>query len=67
MSTNNNTVTVNLGGIFVPLLTLLFIGLKLTEYIDWSWWWVLSPIWISLVAVALFLIIGLALVVLASR
>lgn len=28
-------------------LTLLFIGLKLTGYIDWSWIWVLSPLWIS--------------------
>ena len=35
------------GGIgFVGLLTLLFIALKLTGFIDWSWWWVLSPIWI---------------------
>lgn len=34
------------GGIgFIGLLTILFIGLKLTGYIDWSWWWVLSPIW----------------------
>jgi hypothetical protein len=32
------------GGIgFCGLLTILFIGLKLTHYIDWSWWWVLSP------------------------
>jgi hypothetical protein len=37
------------GGIgFVGMLTVLFVGLKLTGYIDWSWWWVLSPIWISL-------------------
>ena len=36
------------GGIgFVGLLTILFIALKLTGYIDWSWWWVLSPLWIS--------------------
>lgn len=33
---------------FIGLLTLLFIGLKLTGYIDWSWLWVLSPIWIPL-------------------
>lgn len=31
----------------VTLLTVLFVGLKLTGYIAWSWWWVLSPIWIS--------------------
>ena len=33
---------------FVGLLTVLFVGLKLTDHIDWSWWWVLSPMWISL-------------------
>lgn len=38
---------VNGGMGFVGWLTILFIGLKLTGYIDWSWWWVLSPIWIS--------------------
>jgi len=33
------------GGIgFLGLLTVLFIGLKLTGYIAWSWFWVLSPI-----------------------
>jgi hypothetical protein len=32
---------------FFGLLTLLFIGLKLTGYIDWSWIWVLAPLWIS--------------------
>ena len=36
------------GGIgFVGLLTILFIALKLLDKIDWSWWWVLSPIWIT--------------------
>jgi hypothetical protein len=32
---------------FVGLLIFLFVGLKLGEVIDWSWWWVLSPLWIS--------------------
>jgi uncharacterized protein (DUF983 family) len=30
---------------FLSLLAILFIGLKLTNQIDWSWWWVLSPLW----------------------
>lgn len=35
------------GGIgFCGLLTILFIALKLTKVIAWSWWWVLSPLWI---------------------
>jgi len=38
------------GGIgFIGLLIILFVGLKLTNFIDWSWWWVLSPIWGSIV------------------
>ena len=32
---------------FFGALTILFIGLKLTGHIDWEWWWVLSPLWIS--------------------
>jgi hypothetical protein len=35
------------GGVsFLGLLAVLFVGLKLTGYITWSWWWVLSPLWI---------------------
>lgn len=33
---------------FTGLLTVVFITLKLMGYIDWSWWWVLSPIWIAI-------------------
>ena len=34
---------------FMGMLTILFITLKLTNYIDWSWWWVTSPLWIPIV------------------
>ena len=54
------------GGIgFVGLLTILFIGLKLTGYVTWSWLWVLSPIWISicLVIVIIILVILFVLIV----
>lgn len=53
---NTSTSSSSTGGIgFVGLLTILFIALKLTGYIDWSWWWVLSPIWIStIVAIVIF-------------
>ena len=36
------------GNFFVSLLTVAFIVLKLTGVINWSWWWVLSPLWIGL-------------------
>jgi phosphoglycerol transferase MdoB-like AlkP superfamily enzyme len=29
----------------LPLLGILFVALKLTNVIDWSWWWVTSPFW----------------------
>lgn len=38
-------------------LTILFIGLKLTNYIDWSWWWTLSPLWIYIVWFLFWLVI----------
>jgi hypothetical protein len=31
---------------FAGLLAIVFITLKLLDKIDWSWWWVLAPIWI---------------------
>ena len=39
------------------LLTIAFIVLKLTDCIDWSWWWVLSPIWIPIAFILAFFII----------
>ncbi len=40
---------------FSGLLTLWFIALKLTGHINWSWWWVLSPMAIQL-ALGVFLV-----------
>ncbi len=55
----SNSSSSSSGGIgFVGLLTIVFITLKLTNVIDWSWWWVLSPIWITAAIILLFLIIG---------
>ena len=49
---------------FLGLLGILFIGLKLTHTIDWSWLWVLSPLWIGfaiwLVIVSLITIIAIS-------
>lgn len=47
MNKKTSNVYVNSGVGFGNLLLLLFIALKLTGYIQWSWWWVLSPIWIG--------------------
>ena len=44
MSNNSNSSNSSKLG-FLSLLTLLFIGLKLTNFIDWSWWWIIAPLW----------------------
>lgn len=44
----SNTAPAASGGIgFTGLLTIVFITLKLTGFITWSWWWVLSPVLIT--------------------
>lgn len=45
----NNEKTTSGGIGFGSALLLTFIILKLVGVIDWSWWWVLSPIWIPVV------------------
>lgn len=49
MSKNNSTK--NSGITFGSLLQLAFIILKLCGVIDWSWVWVLSPMWIGAIVV----------------
>jgi len=34
-------------------LCLVFISLKMSDVIDWSWWWVFSPLWVGVVLVGL--------------
>lgn len=47
METTKSITINNVLPSFVELLTILFIGLKLGNVIDWSWWWVFSPMWVS--------------------
>lgn len=56
-----NKTTVNGGIGFSGLLTIVFIVLKLLGEITWSWWWVLSPIWISF-AIVIVIVVVVALV-----
>jgi hypothetical protein len=52
--TDRSSSSIGIG--FRSLLLILFIGLKLTGFITWSWIWVLSPIWISAIsAIVLYL------------
>lgn len=63
MGVNYNTNGATTGGTsFISLLQILFIGLKLCGVINWSWWWVLAPTWISISLVVLIIIIVLIVV-----
>lgn len=57
------------GGIGVlGALGVAFIVLKLMNYINWSWWWVLAPFWAPLgIAGVIFLIIGIVMVIVAVK
>lgn len=60
MSTSTATGGVGFGG----LLALVFITLKLCSVIDWSWWWVLCPLWgpITLLAVVFMAVFTIAII-----
>lgn len=57
------TPSISFGG----LLAILFIGLKLGGVINWSWWWVLSPLWIPFVIVFAIAFIALVIWAIAKR
>ena len=55
---NNKDSSASAGGIgFTGLLTIAFIVLKLCKVIEWSWLWVLSPLWISAILAIILLVI----------
>ncbi len=60
------SVSVEIGPGFYGCLGILFIGLKLTGYITWSWFWVLSPLWMPL-ALLVFLVMLVAVLEAATK
>jgi hypothetical protein len=64
MSSSSNSS----GGIgFCGLLTIVFVLLKVFGKIDWSWWLVFSPIWISAIIVVLILLVVLIVAVIVKK
>jgi len=59
---NNNNISW-----FFPALTLVFIVLKLTGQINWSWLWVLSPFWLPLSLIILVLVVFAIFVLLVGK
>ena len=59
---NTNTSSSGIG--FTGLLTIVFIGQKLTGNIDWSRGWVLSPLWIlAILAIGILILVVLGLII----
>ena len=55
MASSSSSGGVGFGG----LLFLVFLVLKLTGVIAWSWWWVTAPLWIPFVLVFVITFVGL--------
>jgi hypothetical protein len=53
---NNSNSSNGLG--FGTVLFLVFLVLKLTNYIDWSWWWVTAPLWIPIAIIGVVVLIA---------
>ena len=58
----SNSIQVGPGG--STLLTITFVLLKVFGYINWSWWWVFSPLWISAILIIVILLFVAALAIL---
>jgi len=56
---NNRNTGVGIG----VVLQILFIAFKLTDIITWSWFWVLSPMWIYGFIILLYLIIAIIMII----
>lgn len=55
---DKKTSTAAKGGVnFLEVLLIVFIVLKLCHVINWSWWWVLSPLWIPFVLAIICIIV----------
>ena len=52
LANNTAKTTIAIGPTFLELLTIVFIVLKLTHKIEWSWIWVLAPTWIPITLLA---------------
>jgi len=66
----NKIIKIDGSEFFWGALFLIFLTLKLTHHIDWSWWWIFLPIWLpALIAISiitlpyLFMLIGALLLV----
>jgi hypothetical protein len=58
MSSIRGTKAASNSGSLVFVVFIVFLVLKLTGVIDWSWWWVTSPLWLAAMATVAALILA---------
>jgi hypothetical protein len=62
MSNSSGSANISIG--FGGALFLLFLGLRLTDHIDWAWYWVAAPLWMPLgLFLAIIAVAGLVMLV----
>ncbi len=61
---NSGTASGGIG--FWSLLSVAFIVLKLCDVIAWSWWWVLSPLWIPWLVLAIIAVVALIVIAICA-
>jgi hypothetical protein len=65
MAKSNSNSSSGIG--FFGLMFLIFMTLKLTGYITWSWWWVTAPLWGGFVFVGMIAIIAIVLYLIKNK
>lgn len=58
METNENKINIGCSWPVPVIVFLAFFFAKIYDKIDWSWWWVLSPLWIPTAIVLVILLIA---------
>lgn len=62
----NKKITIPLVGISNVIVFLAFFAAKIFGYINWSWWWIFSPLWIPLVLAIIVFVVLIGLKIWAS-
>ena len=62
MGTTPTSYSAYAGVSLIVFLTACLVALKMTDQIDWSWWWVLAPVFLLAIFVAISIALGLVFV-----
>ena len=65
MSKNNSNSSSGIG--FFGLMFLIFMTLKLTNFITWSWWWVTAPLWGGFALMGIIAIIAIIIISIKNK